>query len=161
MVYFLVFHAPASAARYLNVFRYITVRTAMASLTALFLGLIAGPWTIHRLRQLHISQFIREEGPASHQAKAGTPTMGGVLIVAATLIPALFWADLADPYVLLAMFCILAFGAIGFADDYTKVTRRHNRGLTGNSKLFYQIVVSVVAGLTLVMMRAYGVYSTQ
>jgi len=161
MVYFLVFHAPASAARYLNVFRYITVRTAMASLTALFLGLIAGPWTIQRLRQLQIKQFIREEGPASHQVKAGTPTMGGVLIVAATLIPALFWADLADPYVLLAMFSMLCFGAIGFADDYTKVTRRHNRGLTGNSKLFYQILASVAAGLILVMMRAYGVYSTQ
>jgi len=161
MVYFLVFHAPPVAARYLNVFRYITVRTALASLSALFLGLLSGPYTIHRLRQLHISQFIREEGPKSHQAKAGTPTMGGVLIVAATLIPALFWADLADPYVLLAMFCLLSFGAIGFADDYTKVTRRHNRGLTGNSKLFYQILASVAAGLVLIMMRAYGVYSTQ
>ena len=87
--------------------------------------------------------------------------MGGVLIVAATLIPALFWADLADPYVLLAMFSMLCFGAIGFADDYTKVTRRHNRGLTGNSKLFYQILASVAAGLILLMMRAYAVYSTQ
>jgi phospho-N-acetylmuramoyl-pentapeptide-transferase len=161
MVYFLVFHAPPVAARYLNVFRYITVRTALASLSALFLGLLAGPYTIQRLRQLHISQFIREEGPSSHQAKAGTPTMGGVLIVAATLIPALFWADLADPFVLLAMFSLVAFGAIGFADDYTKVTRRHNRGLTGNSKLFYQILASVAAGLVLIMMRAYGVYSTQ
>jgi len=161
MVYFLVFHAPPAVAHYLNVFRYITVRTALASLSALFLGLVAGPWTIQRLRQLQIKQFIREEGPASHQAKAGTPTMGGVLIVAATLIPALFWADLADGYVLLAIFCMLCFGAIGFADDYTKVTRRHNRGLTGNSKLLLQILASVAAGLVLLAMRAYGVYSTQ
>ena len=104
-------------------FRYITVRTALASLSALFLGLVAGPWIIRRLRQLQIKQFIREEGPASHQAKAGTPTMGGVLIVAATLVPTLLWADLADPYVLLAVFAMLGFGAIGFADDYSKVVR--------------------------------------
>jgi phospho-N-acetylmuramoyl-pentapeptide-transferase len=161
MVYFLVFHTPRGVAHYLNVFRYITVRTAMASLTALFLGLVAGPWTIRRLRQMHINQFIREEGPASHQSKAGTPTMGGVLIVVATLVAALLWADLADPYVLLAIFCMLCFGAIGFADDYTKVTRRHNRGLTGNSKLLLQILASLAAGLILLMMRAYGVYSTQ
>jgi phospho-N-acetylmuramoyl-pentapeptide-transferase len=110
---------------------------------------------------MQIKQFIREEGPASHQAKAGTPTMGGVLIVAATLIPTLFWADLADPFVLLAIFAMLCFGAIGFADDYTKVVRRHNRGLSGNSKLILQIVASLAAGAVLLLLRAYGVYSTQ
>lgn len=161
MVYFLVFHAPPSMAHLLNVFRYITVRTALASLSALFLGLVAGPWTIGRLRGLQIKQFIREEGPASHQAKAGTPTMGGVLIVAATLIAVLLWADLSDPYVLLAIFGLLSFGAIGFADDYTKVVRRHNRGLTGNSKLLLQIAAGLAAGMILLLMRAYGIYSTQ
>jgi phospho-N-acetylmuramoyl-pentapeptide-transferase len=161
MVYFLVYHVSPPVAHFLNVFRYITVRTALASLSALFLGLMFGPWTIRRLRQMQIKQFIREEGPASHQSKAGTPTMGGILIVAATLIPALFWADLADPYVLLAIFAMLCFGAIGFADDYSKVVRRHNRGLTGNSKLLLQIVASIAAGLILLLMRAYAIYSTQ
>ena len=83
----------------------------------LFLGLILGPWMIRRLRQLQIGQFIREEGPQLHQAKAGTPTMGGILIVTVTLAPTLFWADLSNAYVLLAIFAMLAFGAIGFADD--------------------------------------------
>lgn len=145
MLYFLIFHVPQPLAHFLNVFRYITVRTALASLSALFLGLVLGPWMIRRLRQLQIGQFIREEGPRSHQAKAGTPTMGGVLIVTSTLVPALLWADLSDPYVLLAISTMLGFGAIGFADDYSKVVRRHNRGLTGWSKLFFQIFVSLGA----------------
>ena len=87
--------------------------------------------------------------------------MGGVLIVAATLIPTLFWADLADPYVLLAIFTMLGFGAIGFADDYSKVVKRHNRGLTGKRKFFLQIVASLAAGFVLLLMTAYGIYSTQ
>ena len=89
---------------------------------------------IRRLRQLQIGQFIREEGPSSHQKKAGTPTMGGILIMTVTLVPTLFWADLSNAYVLLAIFAMLAFGAIGFADDFNKVVRRHNLGLTGAVK---------------------------
>ena len=91
---------------------------------------------VRRLQQLQVKQFIREDGPKSHQAKAGTPTMGGILIVAATLIPTIFWADLSNPNVLLAIFVMLGFGAIGFADDYNKVVRRRNLGLTGRSKLY-------------------------
>ena len=94
----------------LNVFRYITVRTALASLTALLITLVLGPWVIRRLRDLQIGQFIREEGPKSHQAKAGTPTMGGVLIVGSTVIPTLLWGDLENAYVWLAVFTMLAFG---------------------------------------------------
>ncbi len=135
MIYFLLHHVPPRAAHFLNAFRYITVRTALASLTSLFLGLLSGPWMIRRLRELQIGQFIREEGPRSHQAKAGTPTMGGVLIVIATLVPTLFWADLSDSYVLLAIVTMLGFGAIGFADDYIKVVQRRNLGLTAHSKL--------------------------
>jgi len=134
MLYYLVYHVPPRAAHVLNVFRYITVRTALASISSLFLGLILGPWMVRRLRQLQIGQFIREEGPASHQTKAGTPTMCGLLIVTVTLAPVLFWADLSNPYVLLSIFAMLAFGAIGFADDYNKVVRRRNLGLTGRSK---------------------------
>jgi phospho-N-acetylmuramoyl-pentapeptide-transferase len=161
MVYFLVFHAPPRLAHLLNVFRYITVRTAMASITAMLLGLLLGPWVVRRLRQMQIKQFIREEGPRSHQSKAGTPTMGGILIVAATVLPTLFWADLENSYVQLATFGILAFGAIGFADDYSKVVRRRNQGLTGRTKFSLQILVSLLAGLAFLLMMVYGIYSTQ
>ena len=135
MLYYLFYHVLQPYFHALNVFRYITVRTALASLTALLLALVLGPWVIRRLREMQIGQFIREEGPKSHQAKAGTPTMGGVLIVAATLIPTLLWADLTNVYVLLAMFTMLAFGAIGFVDDYSKVVRRRNLGLTGQTQI--------------------------
>jgi phospho-N-acetylmuramoyl-pentapeptide-transferase len=161
MLYYLVYHVPPRAAHVLNVFRYITVRTALASISSLFLGLILGPWMVRRLRQLQIGQFIREEGPRSHQTKAGTPTMGGLLIVTVTLAPVLFWADLSNPYVLLSIFAMLAFGAIGFADDYNKVVRRRNLGLSGRSKFAFQVLVSFAAALSLLLMTINRVYSTQ
>ena len=145
----------------LNVFRYITVRTAAASLTALLLSLLLGPWMIERLRSLQVKQYIREEGPQRHQAKAGTPTMGGVLIVAAIVIPTLLWADLRNPYVLLAVAATLAFGAIGFVDDYNKVVRKQNRGLTGWGKFALQVLTCVFVGAVLIGLQARGVYSTQ
>jgi phospho-N-acetylmuramoyl-pentapeptide-transferase len=110
---------------------------------------------------MQIGQFIREEGPRSHQAKAGTPTMGGVLIVMATAVPTLLWADLSNGYVLLALFALVGFGAIGFIDDYRKVARRHNTGLTGNIKFLLQIVVCLVVATTLLRLTAEGEYSTQ
>src|SRR5512138_2874905 len=96
-----------SPLRVLNVFNYITFRTAYASLTALLLSLLLGPWLIQRLREFQIGQQIREEGPKSHQAKAGTPTMGGVLIVVSIVLPTLLWANLANAYVWIAIFAIL------------------------------------------------------
>ncbi|HJY85736.1 MAG TPA: phospho-N-acetylmuramoyl-pentapeptide-transferase [Candidatus Acidoferrales bacterium] len=161
MLYFLLAHVLQRYFRLLNVFRYITVRTAYASLTALFLALVLGPWVIRRLGEMQIGQFIREEGPERHQAKAGTPTMGGVLIVISTVLPTLLWADLSNVYVLLALFAILAFATIGFLDDYNKVVRRQSLGLTGRTKLFLQIVVSAITGVVLLLLTAYGVYSTQ
>ena len=145
----------------LNVFRYITVRTAAASLTALLLSLLLGPWMIERLRSLQVKQYIREEGPQHHQAKAGTPTMGGLLIVAAIVIPTLLWADLRNPYVVLAVAATLAFGAIGFVDDYNKVVRKQNRGLTGWGKFALQVLTCVFVGAVLIGLQAAGVYSTQ
>lgn len=145
----------------LNVFRYITVRTALASLTALFLTLVFGPWTIRRLRELQIGQFIRAEGPERHQAKAGTPTMGGVLIVAAIVVPTLLWADLHSPYALLAMGATLAFAAIGFADDYNKVVRKRSMGLSAKSKFFYQVLICVGVGAVLLALQQRGAYSTE
>ncbi len=145
----------------LNVFRYITVRTAAASLTALLLSLLLGPWMIERLRSLQVKQYIREEGPQRHQAKAGTPTMGGLLIVAAIVISTLLWADLRNPYVVLAVVATLAFGAIGFVDDYNKVVRKRNRGLTGRGKFALQVLTCVFVGAVLIGLQAKGVYSTQ
>jgi phospho-N-acetylmuramoyl-pentapeptide-transferase len=145
----------------LNVFRYITVRTALASLTAMLISLVLGPWVIRKLRDLQVGQFIREEGPKSHQAKAGTPTMGGVLIVGATIVPTLLWGDLQNEYVWFGMATMIVFGAIGFVDDYSKVMKKRNLGLSGTGKLFWQILVSCCVALALLLMTASGTYSTQ
>jgi phospho-N-acetylmuramoyl-pentapeptide-transferase len=110
---------------------------------------------------LQIGQFIREEGPKSHQSKAGTPTMGGVLIVCSTVIPTLLWGDLENEYVWLAVFTMLFFGAIGFIDDYSKVMKRQNLGLTTKGKFSLQVVASLAVAVTLVILTATGTYSTQ
>jgi phospho-N-acetylmuramoyl-pentapeptide-transferase len=161
MLYYLFFFALRPHFSPLNVFRYITVRTAVASLTALGLSLLLGPWMIERLRAMQVKQYIREEGPKRHQAKAGTPTMGGVLIVAAIVIPTLLWADLRNPYVLLAVGATMAFATIGFVDDYNKVVRKHNRGLTPAGKLLLQILTCAFVGAVLIGLQAKHVYSTQ
>jgi phospho-N-acetylmuramoyl-pentapeptide-transferase len=144
-----------------RIFRYLTFRTAFASLTAMFTGLIIGPLVINRLREFQIGQYIREEGPKAHQKKAGTPTMGGILIVISVIVPTLLWADLSNPYVWMAVLSTTAFGAIGFADDYTKVVRKRNLGLTARAKLGYQIAVSVLIAVALIAMQDRGMYSTK
>jgi len=136
----------------LNVVRYITFRTAVASLTALFLVLALGPWTIRRLRALQIGQYIREEGPQGHQAKAGTPTMGGVLILAGILVPTFLWADLTNRNVWILMLSTLAFGAIGFADDYLKVVKKRSLGLSAGRKLRGQVAVGLLLGTALYLL---------
>jgi phospho-N-acetylmuramoyl-pentapeptide-transferase len=161
MLYYLFYDVLRPDVKALNVFRYITVRTAYASLTALFIALVLGPWVIRRLQEMQIGQFIREEGPKSHQAKAGTPTMGGVLIVIATVVPAFLWADLRNPYILLSIGAMISFGAIGFIDDYSKVVRRQNKGLTARGKIVFQIITSLAAGIVLLALMTRGVYSTQ
>jgi len=161
MLYYLFFYALRPHFSPLNVFRYITVRTAVASLTALALSFLLGPWMIRRLRELQVKQYIREEGPQRHHAKAGTPTMGGVLIVAAIVVPTLLWADLRNPFIILAVAATLAFGAIGFVDDYNKVVRRRNLGLTARRKFLFQVLVCVFVGMVLVGLQEKGEYSTQ
>ena len=161
MLYYLFFFALRPHFSPLNVFRYITVRTAVASLTALLLSLILGPWIIAQLRELQVKQYIREEGPKGHQTKAGTPTMGGVLIVASIVLPTLLWADLRNPYVLLAVGATLAFGAIGFIDDYNKVVRKQNQGLTARGKFLLQVLTCVAVGGVLLGLQVTGAYSTQ
>jgi len=144
-----------------RIFRYLTFRTAFASLTALFTGLIVGPLVINRLREFQISQYIREEGPKAHQKKAGTPTMGGLLIVISIVVPTLLWADLSNRFIWIAVFATCAFGAIGFADDYTKVVNRRNLGLTAKAKLGFQFLTGVLIAVALIAMQNAGIYSTR
>ncbi len=144
-----------------RIFRYLTFRTTFASLTAMFMGLIVGPAVVRRLRDFQIGQYIREEGPKAHQKKAGTPTMGGVLIVVATVVPTLLWADLSNRFVWIAVVSMLAFGAIGFADDYLKVIHRRNLGLSGRAKLAYQFAAAFAIAVTLIGLQRYGLYSTR
>src|SRR6266436_8930465 len=135
MLYYLLYQVLQRYFSPLNVFRYITVRTVYASLTGMFLAFVFGPWLIRQLRELQIGQYIREEGPQDHKKKAGTPTMGGVLIVLSTAVPTLLWADLTNPFILLSLFALVGFAGIGFIDDYAKVAKRQNLGLTGKKKL--------------------------
>jgi len=144
-----------------RIFRYLTFRTAFASLTALFTGLIIGPLVINRLREFQIGQYIREEGPKAHQKKAGTPTMGGVLIVISIVVPTLLWADLTNAFVWLAVLSTIAFGTIGFADDYIKVIHKRNLGLTARAKLGLQILVSILIAVALIAMQTKAMYSTK
>ncbi len=161
MLYYLLYHTLQHYFSPLNVFRYITVRTVYASLTAMFLALVFGPSLIRRLRELQIGQFIREEGPQEHKKKAGTPTMGGVLIVVSTAVPTLLWADLTNPFILLSLFALVAFAGIGFIDDYAKVSKQRNLGLTAKKKIYFQVFVSLVVGASLLVLTTHSAYSTQ
>ena len=161
MLYYLLYQVLQRYFSPFNVFRYITVRTVYASLTAMFLAFVFGPWLIRKLRELQIGQFIREEGPQAHQKKAGTPTMGGVLIVLSTLVPTLLWADLTNGFVLLAIFSLLSFATIGFIDDYAKVSKQRNLGLTSQKKFLLQILVSFIIGTGLLALATRSAYSTE
>jgi phospho-N-acetylmuramoyl-pentapeptide-transferase len=144
-----------------NVFRYITFRTAMAILTAMVVSFILGPWLIRRLRQFQIGQEIREEGPKSHQTKRGTPTMGGLLILTAVIPTTLLWADLSNPFVWIAVISMAGFGAIGFWDDYMKVAKKRNLGLTARGKFGLQIGLALAIGILLYWMAYQGTFSTR
>jgi phospho-N-acetylmuramoyl-pentapeptide-transferase len=161
LLYWLLYQKLFPYFRPFRIFRYLTFRTAFASLTALLIALIIGPYVIEKLREFQIGQYIREEGPKDHQKKAGTPTMGGVLICIAILLPTLLWADLSNPFVWLIMGSTVAFGAIGFADDYIKVVKRRNLGLTARAKMGYQILASLAISAALVAMQMQGMYSTK
>jgi phospho-N-acetylmuramoyl-pentapeptide-transferase len=160
MLYHLLypFHTQISA---LNVTRYITFRTAAASLSALAISLILGPWLVRKLREFQIGQVIRTEGPTSHMPKAGTPTMGGLLILTAALVPTLLWADLTNLYVWIAVLTTASFGAIGFLDDYLKIVRRSHHGLLPRYKMGLQVLLGVAVGIALITLAHYNLYSTR
>jgi phospho-N-acetylmuramoyl-pentapeptide-transferase len=135
---------------FFNVFRYITVRTALAGVTALLVSFILGSLVIRLLKKNQIGQEIRPEGPQSHLAKKGTPSMGGILIIGSTVIPTLLWGNLENAYVWIGMATMLGFGAVGFLDDYLKVTRHRSLGLRGRSKILLQVILAALIGLALV-----------
>ena len=161
MLYWLLYQKMYPIFRVFRIFRYLTFRCVFASLTALAIGLLIGPFVIARLREFQIGQYIREEGPESHKKKTGTPTMGGVLICISILVPTLLWSDLSNPFVWITVISTTAFGAIGFADDYIKVVHKRNLGLTSRQKLFYQFLASFFVAATLVWMQTRGMYSTR
>jgi phospho-N-acetylmuramoyl-pentapeptide-transferase len=161
LLYWLLYQKLFPYFKLFRVFRYLTFRCVFASLTALLIGLLIGPFVIERLREFQIGQYIREEGPQSHQKKGGTPTMGGVLICISILVPTLLWTDLSNPFVWLVMLSTLAFACIGFADDYTKVVHKRNLGLTGRQKLALQFLVSGLVAVVLVAMQGRAEYSTR
>jgi phospho-N-acetylmuramoyl-pentapeptide-transferase len=139
----------------LNVVRFITFRTAAASLTALALSLVLGPWLIRQLREFQVGQVVRSDGPTSHKPKAGTPTMGGLLILVAVFVPTLLWADLTNLHIWIALASTAAFGAIGFLDDFLKITRRSHHGLVARYKFGLQILVALGVGLVLLALASH------
>ncbi len=161
MLYWLLYQRLFPYIPVFRIFRYVTFRCAFASMTAMLIGLLIGPFVIDRLRQFQIGQYIREEGPKSHQKKGGTPTMGGVLICISILVPTLLWANLTNPYIWIVMFATIAFGAIGFADDYIKVVKKRNLGLRSLQKLLLQFIASGAIAVALVAMRSEHAYSTR
>lgn len=139
----------------LNVFQYVTFRTAYASVTAMLIALLFGRTLINGLKKWNIGQQIREEGPQAHIAKRDTPTMGGLLIIASVVISTLLWAKLSGLYVWLTILATLAFGAIGFADDYLKLVKQRSLGLTGRQKLLFQLIIALLVWLALFISTQY------
>jgi phospho-N-acetylmuramoyl-pentapeptide-transferase len=133
----------------LYVFRYITFRTIYATITALLISFILGPWLIETLQRMQIGQTIRKVGPESHFVKEGTPTMGGALILLAIILPTLLWADLTNLYIWVTLLVIFGYGAIGFIDDYLKVVRKNSDGISARQKMFWQILIALAASLLL------------
>lgn len=133
-----------------GVFGYLTLRAVMATLTALLLGLLLGPWVIRKLALLKIGQAVRDDGPQTHLIKAGTPTMGGALILLSIAVTTLLWADLSNRFVWIVLIVTLGLGAVGWVDDYRKVVYRDPKGLPARWKYFWQSVIGLVAALWLV-----------
>jgi phospho-N-acetylmuramoyl-pentapeptide-transferase len=150
MLYHLLFPLHVNYS-FFNVFRYITFRTIYAAITALLIAFLLGPWLIRVLRDRQIGQTIRRDGPESHLSKEGTPTMGGILIVLATVIPTLLWANLTNHYIWIAVFVTFGFGGIGFIDDYRKVIRKDAKGLSPRGKLVAQFALAAAAAALIYM----------
>ena len=137
-----IFYPLAANVKLFNIFKYLTFRSIYAMITALLVCFVIGPWIIRTLESLQARQVIRTDGPESHLQKQGTPTMGGVMILAAIIIPTLLWADLTNAYIWMALFITVGYGAIGFVDDYKKVVKKDTKGLSARQKLFWQVLLA-------------------
>ncbi len=157
MLYYLLTYLQSNIS-FLRVFKYITFRTALATLTAMLISFLMGPWIIKKLKQLQIQQQIREEGPKSHYKKAGTPTMGGILILIAILFPTILWANLSNKFIQILIFGCCSFGLIGFFDDYLKITKKSARGLKGKKKFLLQLLCCIVIAFLLLTL---GIFKTK
>lgn len=144
-----------------RIFHYLTFRTAFASLTAMLIALFIGPWVIDKLREFQIGQYVRDDGPKSHLKKSGTPTMGGVLIAIAILLPTVLWSDPSNPFVWITVFATISFGAVGFADDYIKIVKKRSLGLTARAKLFGQALAGAAVAIALVGLQQFRMFNTQ
>jgi phospho-N-acetylmuramoyl-pentapeptide-transferase len=161
LLYWLLYEKLFPAFHPFRIFRYLTFRTVFASLTALLIALFIGPYVIQKLREFQIGQFVRDDGPQSHLKKTGTPTMGGVLICIAILLPTVLWSDPSNPFVWVTVFSTFAFGAIGFTDDYIKVVKRRSLGLTPRAKLLLQSAAGALVALALVALNQFRMFSTR
>jgi phospho-N-acetylmuramoyl-pentapeptide-transferase len=137
-----IFYPLAANVKLFNIFKYLTFRTIYAMITALIVCFVVGPWIIRKLESLQARQVIRTDGPESHLQKEGTPTMGGVMILAAIVIPTLLWADLTNHYVWVVMFITVGFGLIGFVDDYKKVVEKSPKGISARQKMIWQVLLA-------------------
>ncbi len=137
-----IFYPLANNIKLFNIFRYLTFRTIYAMITALVVCFILGPWIIRKLESLQARQVIRTDGPESHLQKQGTPTMGGVIILAAIVLPTLLWADLTNQYIWITLFITIGYGLIGFVDDYKKVVKKDTKGLSARQKMFWQVLLA-------------------
>jgi phospho-N-acetylmuramoyl-pentapeptide-transferase len=136
------FYPLAADIKLFNIFKYLTFRTIYSMITALLVCFVIGPWIIRKLESLQARQVIRTDGPESHLQKQGTPTMGGVMILAAIVIPTLLWADLRNHYVWITLFITIGYGVIGFVDDYKKVVEKNPKGLSPRQKMFWQVLLA-------------------
>ncbi len=155
MLYHLLYPL-ASSVKLFNIFKYLTFRTIYAMITALIVTFLLGPWFIRKLESLQARQIIRTDGPESHLKKQGTPTMGGVIILAGIVIPTLLWADLGNTYVWLTLFIIVGYGLIGFVDDYKKVVEKNPKGLSPRQKMFWQMLLGAIFGIILFSMPGFS-----
>lgn len=157
MLYKLIymFHTDIS---WLNVFRYITFRTILSTLTSLILFLILGQKVISMLRKMQVGQYIQEDGPPTHKAKEGTPTMGGCLIIPVVVVSTLLWVNPCNPYVWISLSILIIFGMIGFIDDYFKIKTKNNKGLGAKSKLFWQILSALIVSTILFNVKGFNHY---
>ncbi len=160
MLYWLLYEQLFPQITPFRIFGYVTFRTLAASLTALLMCVLLGPWFIRKLREMQIGQHIREDGPQSHMKKAGTPTMGGLLILTSIIVPTLLWTNLRNPYVWVALFGLVGYGVIGFIDDYAKVKKAQNLGLSARQKMGLQVLMMLILGVWLLVLHSKGLYDT-